>query len=213
VLVSAGEHRIVNPTEEKRVLRRATLGRIRALTAAERSRQEQILNGCFRKIPGLASASTVLLYASAFPEEIDTRPWLDLCLGQSKRLVLPRVDRALGRLVLHAIEDPDRDLRPGRMNIPEPVPDRPLVAPQAIDWALVPGVAFDRRCNRLGRGGGYYDRLLAQLRPEAPFWAIAYSEQIYDRIFTELHDVSLHGIVHPAGVLLPAGEIPRQAGA
>jgi 5-formyltetrahydrofolate cyclo-ligase len=127
-------------------------------------------------------------------------------------LVLPRVDRQNRRLILHAVEDLHTDLHLARMNIPEPVPDRPIVEPQPIDWVLVPGVAFDRQGHRLGRGGGYYDRLLPQLRKAAPRWALSFSEQLYESIPTEPHDVPLHGIFCPGGVILASCEFLEYPG-
>ena len=59
------------------------------------------------------------------------------------------------------------------LGIPEPRPDLPEVPPAAVDWALVPGLAFDERGFRLGRGAGYYDRLIPLLRPDAICWASA----------------------------------------
>ena len=95
------------------------------------------------------------------------------------------------------IDDLDADLEPGTLGIPEPAPDCPEVEPEAVDWVLVPGLAFDAAGYRLGRGAGHYDRLLPTLRPDAPRWALAFDCQWVDDLPVEPHDVPLDGIVSP----------------
>ena len=179
---------------EKRALRRATVARILAMDPELRRRQEAELVGRLPLLPGFAAAETVLLYASVFAEEIDTTPILRLALRAGKRLACPRVDRAADRLRLHFINDPARDFEPGILGIPEPGPACPEADPAAIDWALVPGLAFDAAGFRLGRGKGHYDRLLPALRPDASRWALALDPQWVDALPVESHDQPLNGI-------------------
>lgn len=185
---------------QKRRLRKAMVERILALGEADRAAQEAELVRLFPGLPGFAAASTVLLYVAAFPEEIATGPMVAQALAQGKRVLCPRVDRAAQRLRLFRIEDPAADLRPGVLGIPEPH-DRCLeVEPEEVDWVLAPGLAFDRRRYRLGRGAGHYDRLLPRLRPETPRWALAFDCQLVDALPVEPHDVALDGVVTPRSV-------------
>jgi 5-formyltetrahydrofolate cyclo-ligase len=181
----------------KRALRRAAVARILALGAEDRRRQDAALLACLPHLPGFAEAATVLLYASAFPEEIDTRPMLDLARADGKRLACPRVDGPTRRLLLFTIDDPAHDLIPGTLGIPEPRQDLTPIDPSAIDWALIPGLAFDQHGFRLGRGAGCYDRLLPELRPDAPRWALLLEPQWVDRLPVEPHDQRLDGAVSP----------------
>lgn len=187
----------MDPRAEKQALRRAMVGRILALDPVERRRQEAALIEHAPTLPGFAGSAAVLLYAPAFPEEIDTRPFLHRALASGKRLILPRVDRRGRRLRLHAVDDLERDLAPGTLAIPEPRPDRPELAPGEIDWVLVPGLAFDGRGYRLGRGAGHYDRLLPLLRPDVPRWALALAPQLVAALPIEPHDQPLDGIRTP----------------
>lgn len=161
---------------------------------AERRRQEAALADRLVDLPGFAAAPSVLLYASAFPEEIATAPMLRRALDLGKVLICPRVDRRARQLRLYRISDPDRDLRPGALGIPEPASTSTEVDPEAIAWVLAPGLAFDPRGYRLGRGGGYYDKLLAGLPPEVPRWALALEPQWVEDLPVEPHDQRLHGI-------------------
>ncbi len=181
----------------KRALRREVIDRVLALAPSDRAEQERCMPALFRRLPGYAEAATVLLYVGALPEEIDTRPILVLALNSGKRVACPRVNRRERRLVLHEIHDPSTDLKPGSLGIPEP--DRSLaeISPPEIDWALVPGVAFDAACDRLGRGAGYYDRLLPLLKQTAPRWALAFDAQWVDLLPKEPHDQTLDGVASP----------------
>ncbi len=187
----------------KRRLRTAMVARILALEPEIRRRDEAVLADRFARLPGFAGAKTVLLYVTAFPEEIATGPLLEQTLSQGKRLLCPLVDRAQRRLRLYRVDDPARDLIPGTLGIPEPRPDGREVEPGAVDWVLVPGLAFDPQGYRLGRGAGYYDRLLPTLRPGVPRWALCLDCQWVDRLPVEPHDAALDGIVSPGRRVSP----------
>lgn len=162
----------------------------------------------FSRLPGYAEAATVLLYVGAFPEEIDTRPLVTLALKAGKRVACPRVNRRARRLVLHEIRDPSTDLTPGSLGIPEPDRNLVIIPPLEIDWALVPGVAFDTACDRLGRGAGYYDRLLPLLKQTAPRWALAFDTQWVEILPKELHDQTLDGVASPKRIERSRRKIP-----
>jgi 5-formyltetrahydrofolate cyclo-ligase len=116
---------------------------------------------CLNRFPGWESARCVAAFAS-MPREIDTFPLLRRILETDRTLLLPRVDYDSHELHLYEVRDLERDLRlQGRYNILEPISSCQRIAPESIDIALLPGLAFDPRGNRIGYGGGYYDRLLS----------------------------------------------------
>ena len=170
---------------------------IAALDPGERRAQEDALIARFSGLPGLAEAGSVLLFVAALPEEPRLRELFSLVYAMKKIVFCPRVDRRGRRLSLHRVADPASDLSPGVLGIPEPRPDLPEIAPAAVDWALVPGLAFDERGFRLGRGAGYYDRLLPRLRPDATCWALCLSCQLLCELPVEAHDAPLNGISTP----------------
>jgi 5-formyltetrahydrofolate cyclo-ligase len=187
----------------KKRLRSEVRQAILALDPAERARQESRLIQDVTSLPGLADASAVLLYVPAFPEEIGLRPLLDHVLSAGQVLVLPRYERATRSLTLRAVKDLDRDLEPVA-GLFEPLASLPTFDPQRIDWALVPGLAFDRRGFRLGRGAGCYDKLLPLLRPDVPRVALALESQIVDELPSEPHDQPVTAILTPHGLIRPA---------
>jgi len=81
----------------------------------------------------------------------------------------------------------DADLVPGAFGILEPKPSCPLREPEAVDLAVVPCTAFDRAGNRLGQGGGYYDRLLPRLT--CPTVCICREKLVAGRVPAEPHDL------------------------
>jgi 5-formyltetrahydrofolate cyclo-ligase len=188
--------------QRKRSLRKWMVERILALDPDQRRREEAALTARFATLPGIAEARTVLLYVTAFPEEIDTGPLLDDLLAQGRSVLCPRVDRVARRLRLFRIDDPRHDLVPGTLGIPEPRADCLEVDPSDVDWVLVPGLAFDPRGYRLGRGAGHYDRLLPTLRPDARRWALILDCQWVDELPVEPHDIPIDGIVSPGRILV-----------
>ena len=145
-------------------------------------------------------ARTVLL-TLPFGSEWDTRGLLSIALAQGKAVALPRVHSERRMLDLCLVADPARDVAPGYRAIPEPLSHCAAIDPGKIDWALVPGVAFDPDCRRLGYGGGYYDRLLPLLRGEARKVAGAFDVQIVERVPAAPHDLTVHAVVTPKRTL------------
>jgi 5-formyltetrahydrofolate cyclo-ligase len=144
-----------------------------------------------------------VLITLPFRSEWDTRPLARAVIASHRRLVLPRADRSARMLLLHAVADLERDVEPGYSGIPEPRPDRPVVAPTAVDLAILPGVAFDAAGRRLGYGGGYFDRLLPLMRADVTLLAGAFDEQIVDAVPTASHDARVPLVVTPTRVLTP----------
>lgn len=135
------------------------------------------------------SAQTVLLYWS-MDDEVYTHDFVNLWYKE-KCLLLPCVDG--DDLLLRRYTGPD-SLQPGpQFGIPEPT--GPVFDElDKIDMIIVPGVAFDRQNNRMGRGRGFYDRLL-KTTPNAVKVGVAFSFQLFDTIPTEPFDVPMNLVV------------------
>jgi 5-formyltetrahydrofolate cyclo-ligase len=180
--------------EAKRALRAQVIAARDALEPAYRATASQLICRRVEALPSFAAAQVVLV-TLPFGSEWDTRPLAQAALAGGKTLVVPRVDGATRMLALHAIGDLAADVAPGFRDIPEPLPALPRVAAATIDWVLVPGVAFSADGRRLGYGGGYYDRLMIELRPGTARIAGAFDAQIARRIPAGSHDLSVDVIV------------------
>ncbi len=126
------------------------------------------------------------------PDEVDVTP-LFQCLEQ--RVFIPAFDEKTGS---YRMAQYTQELKKGKFGIPEP--EHPVWAgPGELDLILVPGVAFDRAGNRLGRGGGFYDRLLPQYR--ALRIGICFAFQCLDAVPTTRHDVRMDRVVTEQDIL------------
>ena len=188
-----------SPPAEKLLLRGEIIRRIEAMSPSDRRDQDILLRREFPTLPGYLESSTVLLYVAAFREEIPTRPFWEMAIAAGKRVLFPRIARKPRRLQLFEVRDLESDLIPGPLGIREPREDLPEIAPKLVDWALIPGLAFDREGYRLGRGGGYYDRLIPSLRQDAICWGLGYDCQLVESIPREVHDAPLNGVLVPTG--------------
>jgi len=170
----------LGPREAKRSLRERILQARDALPAATRIGHAHAIIAGLRAREDFQRARTVLL-SLAFRSEWETRPLFDVALALGKTVVVPRVNVGSRMLDLYAIA--------------EPLAHCQSVAPSAIDWVLVPGVAFDESGHRIGYGGGYYDRLLPTLREDARRIAGAFELQMIDRVPAAPHDLKVDAIV------------------
>jgi 5-formyltetrahydrofolate cyclo-ligase len=174
----------VDVAEAKRALRREVLARLAALPPARRALEEELVTAAVQDAPEWRAARLVLLYRS-LPGELSTVGLANAAWRQGKRVAMPRV-AGPGALALHEVRA-WTDLRPGgAFGIHEPLPTLPQVRPEEVDLALIPGVAWSGDGKRLGRGGGFYDRLLPRLRLA---WGLGFDSQFLETVPTEPHDV------------------------
>lgn len=190
--------------EAKRDLRRAVLARRDALSPAENAALSAQVTQRALALPALAEAEVVLLFAS-FGSEVRTGELLAACLRNGQDVVLPRVRREERRLDLYLIEDATRDVVPGIWGIPEPDPHHCTeVMPRELDFILAPGVAFDRAGNRLGYGGGFYDKLLTQVRRELlsdGLAALCFALQLVEEVPHKPKDVPVPLLITEHGLI------------
>ncbi len=176
---------------DKAALRTAVLSRLRARSAAQRRADSARLRQ--QLAPHLGGSLCIALYAP-LPHEVDLLPLLREY--PQHRYAFPRC--LPGReLAFHEVADPANELVPGAMGILAPRTEQPRLAPEELNLVLVPGLAFTEAGERLGYGGGYYDRYLPRCT-QAKLLALAFAEQILPPgcIPTEAHDLRLPCILH-----------------
>jgi 5-formyltetrahydrofolate cyclo-ligase len=141
------------------------------------------------------NSARVILLLAPLREEIDVWPLLAETLSAGKKVALPRFDPGTNGYVACEIERLEDDLAPGKFGIREPRAHCPPISPSTVELALVPGVAFDLKGRRLGRGKGFYDRLLASVGGRK--CGVAFDLQVVEEIPTEPHDVCLDYLLTP----------------
>ena len=139
-----------------------------------------------RRMAAFVVAERVLLYHS-LPDELSTIEFMERMQGK-KKFFLPRVNG----LNLEILPYERSRMHLGAFRIEEPTGDN-TVDISEIDLVIVPAVAFDRHGNRVGRGKGYYDRLLENCR--ALTIGVGYEFQLVDEIDAEEHDIPLDFVV------------------
>lgn len=178
----------MNSLTTKKILRQEIKERVSSLSPNERKEREkrileQLENNLFFR-----QAKSVLLFWS-LPDEIDTHPFVKKWARQ-KQLFLPVIQD--GEMYIKPYTD-EKDMAEGSFKILEP---QTLLFGDInqIDVFVIPAVAFDKQNNRLGRGKGFYDKLLCLV--SAYKIGIAYPEQIVDVIPTEKHDIKMDIILY-----------------
>ena len=141
------------------------------------------------------AAGTVMFYVSQ-RSEVGTRRMIEDVLQSGRKVAVPVTVPEGRKLIPVLIRDPDRELSPGSQGILEPDPGNGrAIDPAEIDLIVLPGVAFDLRGNRLGRGKAYYDNFLKMVRKGALKVALAFERQIVENIPPAPHDVPVDKIV------------------
>jgi len=127
---------------------------------------------------------------SGMADEPDLWPLVEC--GHGHEWLMPRIDGL--ELVFHPMKSRAGGIA-GVFGIIEPPASSPSVRPEEIDLVLCPGLGFGRDLSRLGRGKGYYDRLLARLRPGTPMIGVAYPCRIVDAVPTDAHDIPMTWVI------------------
>ncbi len=127
---------------------------------------------------------------SALPGEVDLSALLE---DRSRTWVFPKVEKE--ELVFYHVKQPSQDLVPGAYGILEPRKRLKRFEPPQIDLFLCPGLGFDHSGARIGRGKGFYDKILANARPDAVKLGVCFGFQLVNKIDTEEHDIRMNGVI------------------
>lgn len=173
----------------KQELRRAIRERKRAMTEEEIVKRSNALAEKFYNSPAYQAASTIYGYLP-YNQEVRTIPMLQRALDEGKRVAVPKVYGEEMRFIY--LEDLTQ-VSKGYAGIPEPIADAP-VADDKRALVLMPGLAFDPQGHRIGYGGGFYDRFLAQ-EPHHPTLALCYEFQMQAHLDTEEFDIPVDTVL------------------
>lgn len=178
----------------KSSLREHFLELLRKQGSGERQEKSRKVAEQLFVLPAFQKAKTVLFYVS-LPGEVDTFAMITRAIRSHKHVALPVLARDQRKMTPTLIDSLE-GLNSGAHGIAQPHPDpSKSLDINALDAVIVPGLAFDKANNRLGRGAGYYDRFLCALPERTAKVGIAFDFQIVDRLPVEGHDVPVDTVI------------------
>lgn len=180
--------------EAKAALRKQIHGVIREIAPATRDALSAQLRDRLKHQAIWQNAGAILLFAP-LPDEADVWPLLAETLAAGKTVALPRFDAANNDYLACRIQHPQTEIAPGQFGIREPSARCAEISFDRLDLILVPGVAFDLQGRRLGRGRGFYDRLLADVSRAK--CGIAFDQQLVEEVPAGPTDVRMDFILTP----------------
>ena len=188
-----------DPHEAKRLARREARLAMEGLSLGQAAEDSQAVCRLILESTSWQEAGQAMLYMP-ISGEIDVKALIENGLETGKTIALPRFSVEKNGYGACAIANLG-DLVPGKFGIPEPSPGSQKMDTKQLDLAIVGGVAFAGLGGRLGRGGGFFDRLLADI--PAKICGVCFDQQVYPDVPLERHDVKMDIIATPSGWLIP----------
>ncbi|WP_291647574.1 5-formyltetrahydrofolate cyclo-ligase [Clostridium sp.] len=179
--------------EEKKVLRNKILEIRDSLDNEEKQLMDNKIFNELINTELYKKAVNIFIYIS-FSNEINTIDIIEKAFKDKKNVFIPKVykaDKFMRAIKLNSFNE----LKKNSMGILEPIDDSNFIEKENIDLIIVPGVVFDNECNRIGYGGGYYDRYLSDIKSKRNKIALAYDLQIVNKIESESHDIKVDYII------------------
>jgi 5-formyltetrahydrofolate cyclo-ligase len=188
-------------SEEKQLIRERVRALRQSLAPEKVKEAGEAVAGIIRSRVSSMNTGTVCIYAHT-GKEIPTEGLMRDLIADGVRVAIPDWEawkQGSGLRVL-AIENTGELVREGRV-VPQPTVIEGRSLPiEDLELFLIPGIAFDRKGNRLGMGGGYFDRLLSHASSTATFTGLAYDFQIVTHLPSETHDIPVHDVVTPGTI-------------
>ena len=201
--------------EKKKLLRSEYLGKRNRMEQEKRAAASKKIREWVFANKRFKATKTVFVYAS-YKSEVETKEIIQGALRQGKRVAVPKVHGT--KIFFYEIHSWE-DLFPGYQGILEPqiIGKEPIV-PADSDVMLLPGTVFDRKGNRIGYGGGYYDRYLERIRETYGYqpylMALSFACQISPKkLPAEEHDKKMDCILTERRVIMPKEENQGKLGA
>ena len=176
--------------QSKKNVRERILALLRNQKGEERVAKSLVIASKLFQMEEFQEAENILFYAS-FDGEVETFDMMREAQKLGKKIGLPGIIEDEKRIIPIAVASLESDLEIGPYGIKQPKMDQAqTLAEDGLNMVIVPGLAFDKANNRLGRGAGYYDRFLGSLPSSVITVGLAFDFQIVDSlVFQEKHDV------------------------
>jgi len=187
---------------KEKLLVREKIRAIRQSLAPEKVREAgEAVSHTIRSHVSAAGIGKVCVYANT-GKEIPTEGLMQDLLADGVVVAVPDWEawKQGSDLRVVTILSTDELVRKDRV-VPQPVVTAGRICPiKEFELFLVPGIAFDSEGNRLGMGGGYFDRLLLEASSTATFTGLAYDFQVVTHVPSETHDIPVHEVVTPGSI-------------
>jgi len=194
---------IHNLVDDRNRIRRQFLAQRDAIPLAERATGSERIIQSLVSLPIFQEKQFFFIYCH-FRSEVETTILLNSCWAHGKTVSVPLSQPVHSQMLAIILTETHHDLASGYKGIPEPLPpweqDR-IMPPTSIDVAIIPGAVFDRCGHRFGYGGGFYDRFLARMAPQAIRIGLAFSCQVVDQLPSLAHDVPMDLVITEQEVL------------
>jgi len=180
----------------KKILRERILTLLRNQKEEERLNKSLVIGSKLFQMQEFQRAETILFYAS-FDGEVETFEMMKNAQKLGKIIGLPRIMESEKKIIPTPVVSLEADLEAGPYGILQSKTDpTEMLENDRLDMVIVPGVAFDKQNNRLGRGGGYYDQFLGALPSHIPTVGLAFDFQVVDSLFfKEEHDIPVSRVL------------------
>ena len=174
--------------EDKKSIRAEVRRRIKMMSEEAKSAAAATIFTKIEHSDTFAKAECVALFVAMW-DEVPTTETLERWRNMGKRVVVPRVE---GDIMRYYDYHPD-NMAVGAFNIIEPTGDKEVEA-EAIDLMIVPARAFTPKGDRLGRGGGFYDKYMSLSDFRAVKYGVAFACQVFDSLPVDPHDIPVDGV-------------------
>lgn len=184
--------------DKKQVLRKRMKQRLNCQRQSERRKKSRVIHRKLFNEKEFLVAKCVMLYVSRGTDEVESGPVIKKALSMHKKVVLPVSLVRENKIRPVSLENFKKEfLKKGPYGIYEPKESnlRKAVRFKNIDLVVVPGLAFDKKNNRLGRGKGYYDKFLRSLPKDTPKIGLGFRFQLFRKIPTTKNDISLTKVI------------------
>lgn len=201
-MIAPDQNQIEIPSKSQ--IRQQVRFSISSISSVNRSAQEIKLSARLNhwlELIGVTRGDLIFAFWPTLSEEPDFRQWLSSLQSKGIQYALPRLEWPTRTLKFLKIGNPDTDLEIAPNGLAQPRKPLELIPPDQTTAVLVPGLAFDLSGGRLGRGAGFYDRTLIQIRTEIPRWGIGFNEQVIPEIPMDPWDQTLGGLILPTGLI------------
>jgi 5-formyltetrahydrofolate cyclo-ligase len=186
--------------EYKKLLRLETLRKRSELNDDEKQIKDNIILEKLFETDLYKNSRNIFTYIN-FGNEINTIKLINRVLKDKKNISVPKTYKETK--TMNAVFIPSlKDLKANSMGILEPIDDSVVMKKEEIDLIIVPGTVFDKEFNRIGYGGGYYDRYLEDIAYKNNKVVLAYDFQVIDKIENEEHDVKVDLIITEKQVIV-----------